>query len=248
VHLIWELLRRAVPEITHGNPYLLHVISFTIQVAAVATAAATVLGLPLGLLIGLGHFRGRGVLQVLANASLGLPPVLVGLFLFLIMVPQGPLGGFHLTATRRAVFIAQTVLALPYVVALTAAAVRGLPPGLLAQARALGAGRLQLAVLALREARIGVMAGVIAALGTALSEVGAIVIVGGNVYGYDQTLASAALYQSNAAHYVDAVAIGIVLVALILVVMGSVSLLQHQGGGIRLRFRSPALTSAYPSA
>ena len=184
-----------MPLIIHGNPYLLHVISFTIQVAAVATAAATVLGLPLGLVIGLGHFRGRGVLQVLANASLGLPPVLVGLFLFLIMVPQGPLGGFHLTATRRAVFIAQTVLALPYVVALTAAAVRGLPPGLLAQARALGAGRLQLAVLALREARIGVMAGVIAALGTALSEVGAIVIVGGNVYGYDQTLASAALYR-----------------------------------------------------
>jgi tungstate transport system permease protein len=140
--------------------------------------------------------------------------------------------------TRRAVFIAQTVLALPYVIALGAAAIQGLPEGLIAQARLLGARRRQLAVLALREARIGVMAAIIAALGTTLSEVGAIVLVGGNVYGYDQTLASASLYEANAAHYADAVAIGIVLIGLILILMGGVSLLQHQSGGIRLRFRS----------
>jgi tungstate transport system permease protein len=81
------------------------------------------------------------------------------------------------------------------------------------------------------------MAAILAALGTTLAEVGAIVIVGGNVYGYDQTLASAALYQANAAHYADAVAIGIVLIALILILMGTVGLLQHQGSGIRMRFR-----------
>lgn len=238
MHLLWEELRRAVPLITHGNPYLLNVIGFTLQVAGIATIAAGVIGLPIGLTIGLGRFRGRGVLHALANASLGLPPVVVGLFLFLIFVPQGPLGGLHLPITKKAVFIAQTVLALPYIVALTAAAVQGLGPGLLDQARMLGAGRLQLYTLALREARIGVMAGVIAALGTALSEVGAIVLVGGNVYGYDQTLASAALYEANAAHFADAVAVGIVLIALILVLMGGVSLLQHQGGGLRLRFRT----------
>ena len=134
-------------------------------------------------------------------------------------------------------FIAQTVLALPYVVALTAAAVQGLPAGLPAQARLLGAGRRQLALLALREARIGVMAGIIAALGTTLSEVGAIVIVGGNVYGYDQTLASAVLYEANAAQYADAIALGIVLIGMILVLMGGVSLLQLRGTGIRMRFR-----------
>jgi tungstate transport system permease protein len=238
MQLIGDLLRQAVPLITHGNPYLLSVIGFTLQVAAIATAVAAVIGLPLGLALGLGHFRGSGFLQLLANASLAVPPVLVGLFLFLAFAPRGPLGGLQLPVTRRAVFIAQSILALPYVVALTAAAVRALPPGLLTQARALGAGRGALAVLALREARVGVVASLLAALGTALSEVGAIVIVGGNVYGYDQTLASAALYQANAAHYADAVAIGIVLVALILVVMSAASLLQHQGGGIRLRFRT----------
>lgn len=238
MHLLWELLRGAVPLIVDGNPYLLSVIWFTIQVAAIATAAATAIGLPIGLAIGLGRFRGRRVLQVIANASLGLPPVLVGLFLFFVFAGQGPLGSLHLPVTRRAVLIAQTILALPYIVALTAAAVQGLPSGLLAQARILGAGRRALALLALREARVGVMAGIIAALGTTLSEVGAVVIVGGNVYGYDQTLASAALYEANAAHYADAVAIGIVLIVLILVLMGGVSLLQHQGNGLRLRFRT----------
>ena len=88
-------------------------------------------------------------------------------------------------------YVAQTLLALPYVVALVPAAIRGLPPGLLEQARALGAGRRQLARLALREAQIGVIAAVIAALGAALSEVAAVIIVGGNVEGHDQTLASA---------------------------------------------------------
>ncbi|MGA2755784.1 MAG: ABC transporter permease [Solirubrobacteraceae bacterium] len=238
MHLLWEELRSAVPLIVHGNPYLLSIVSFTVEVAAIATAAAALIGLPIGLAIGLGRFRGRHALHVLANASLGLPPVLVGLFLFLILVPQGPLGSLHLLITKQAVFIAQTILALPYVVALTAAAIQGLPQGLLSQARVLGAGRRQLATLALREARIGVMAALIAALGSALSEVGAIVIVGGNVYGFDQTLASAALYEANAARYDDAVAIGIVLIALILVLMCAVGVLQQQGAGIRLRFRS----------
>jgi tungstate transport system permease protein len=238
LHLLWEEVRKAVPLIVHGDPYLLSVIWFTIQVAVIATAFAALIGLPIALAIALGRFRGRRTLQLLANASLALPPVIAGFFLFMLFVPQGPLGSLHLNATRRAVFIAQTVLALPYVVALSAAAIQGLPPGLLSQARLLGAGRRQLSVLALREARIGVMAAMIAALGTALAEVGAIVIVGGNVYGYDQTLASAALYEADAARYTEAVAIGLVLIGLILILMGAVSLLQHQDGGIRLRFRA----------
>jgi tungstate transport system permease protein len=237
MRLLWDELKAAVPLIFHGDPYLLSVVWFTLEVAVIATVIAVAIGLPIGVAIGLGRFRGRRLMQLLANASLGLPPVVAGLFLFLIFLPRAPLGSLHLIWTKRAIFIAQTVLALPYIVALTAAAIQGLPPGLLAQARALGAGRRQLALLAVREARIGVMAAVIAALGTGLSEVGAIVIVGGNIYGFDQTLASAALYDANAAHYADGVAVGIVLIGLILLLMGGVSLLQQRGNGIRLRFR-----------
>ncbi len=240
MQFLWHELRLALSLIFDGNPYLLSVIWFTVQVALIATAVAAVIGVPAGLALGLGRFRGRRLLQLLANAGLAAPPVLVGLFLFLLFVPQGPLGGLQLQLTRRAVFIAQSVLALPYVMALTAAAIQGLAPGLLAQARALGAGRGQLCTLALREARVGVLAALIAALGTTLSEVGAIVIVGGNVYGYDQTLASAALFEADAARFADAVAVGIVLSVLILLLMGSLGVLQQRGHGIRMRFRSAA--------
>jgi tungstate transport system permease protein len=238
MRLIWDELRAAVPMIFHGNPQLMHIIWFTLQVAFVATAIATVVGLPIGLAIGIGRFRGRGVAHALANASLVLPPVLVGVILFELFVPQAPLGSLQLIYTKRVVFVAQTILALPSVVALSAAAVQGLPPALLAQARSLGAGRLQLSVLALREARIGVIAAILAALGTTLSEVAAIVILGGNIYGYNQTLSSATLYEVNGANYADAVAIGIVLIVLILVLMGGLGLLQRQGDGIRMRFRT----------
>jgi tungstate transport system permease protein len=151
---------------------------------------------------------------------------------------RGPLGSLQLIYTRRAVFVAQAILALPFVVALSAAALQGTAPGLLAQARALGASRAQVARLALREARIGVLAGIIAALGTSLSEVAAIAILGGNIYGYDQTLASASLYEVNGARYTDAVAIGIVLLLLILILMGALGIVQQRTGAIRLRFRT----------
>jgi tungstate transport system permease protein len=238
VKFLWEELRDAVPLIWNGNPTLLHIIGFTLEVAAIATAAATVIGVPIGLVIGLGRFRGRTVLRALANASLAVPPVLVGAVLFVLSFRPGPLTSFDLIWTKRGVFVAQTILALPYTVALTAAAVQGLPPGLMAQARSLGAGRLQLMTLALREARIGVMAAIIAALGTALSEVAAVAILGGNIYGYDQTLASATLFDTNAGSYASALAIAIVLIGLILVLMCGLGALQHRGDGLRLRFRS----------
>ncbi len=235
---LWHEVQGAIPLILHGNPTLLNVIWFTLQVSAIATAGAAIIGLPIGLTLGLGRFRGRRALQVLANASLGVPPVLIGLALFLVSMPKAPLGSLHLQASRQGVFVAQTLLALPYVVAVSAAAVQGLPPGLLNQARALGARRRQLYALALREAKIGVMAGVITALGATLAEVGAIVVIGGNVYGYNQTLASAALFEANGAHYQDAVAIGIVLIVLIVILISALSVLQLRGDGMRMRFRS----------
>jgi tungstate transport system permease protein len=237
MRLIVDELRAALPLIFHGDPYLLSTLWFTLQVAAASTAASCAIGIPLGLAIGLGRFRGRGALHALANAGLAIPPVLVGLVLFMLFVPGSVLGGLQLLATRRVVFIAQALLAIPYVVALTAAAVLALGGGLLAQARALGARRSHLYLLALREARIGVVAAVIAALGTTLSEVGAIVVVGGNIYGYNQTLASGALYEAEAARYAQAIALGIVLSVLILLLLGTLGFLQHQGAGIRMRFR-----------
>jgi tungstate transport system permease protein len=215
-HLIWM-----------RDPYLMHLVRVTLQVVVISTAAALLIGLPLGLAIGLGRFPGRGLLVVLANAGLALPPVVVGLILSLLMFPEAPLGRFGWLYTLRGVYIAQTCLAFPVIVALTISAVRDIAPGLLDQARAFGAGRFAVARLALREARIGVFAAAIAGIGTALSEVGAIVLVGGNIRGYDQTLASAALEVVGAGRYAEGMAIGIVLLAMIVVIAGLLTWLQY---------------------
>jgi tungstate transport system permease protein len=239
VSYLWDQVRSAVPLIFHGNSYILDLAWVTIRLAVISTAIALVIGLPIGLVIGLGRFRGRRALHILANASLALPPVIVGLTVLLLLLPNGAFGSLHVAYTLRGVYVAQTILALPYIVALTPAAIQGLPPGLLAQARALGAGRVQLSLLALREAKIGVLAAVIAAFGATLSEVGAVVIVGGNIQNYDQTLASAILSQvTDYANYPYAVGIGLVLLVLILVLIGLLTVLQQRTSGVHLSFRT----------
>jgi tungstate transport system permease protein len=233
----WEQIRHAVPLITSGNSYIFGLVWVTLKVALISTGSALVIGLPIGLTIGLGRFKGRRALQILANASLALPPVLVGVFVLLLLLPHGLLGSLRLEFTLTGIYIAQTILALPYVVALTAAAVQGLPSGLLDQARALNASRFQLSRLALREAKIGVFAAAIAALGAALSEVAAIIIVGGNIQNYDQTLATAIVQQINDYANNDyALAIGLVLLALIVVLIGALTVLQQRTHGLGLRF------------
>jgi tungstate transport system permease protein len=236
---LWGLIKGAIPMIVHGDSYLFGLVWVTIKVAIVSTAAALVIGLPIGLTLGLGRFRGRRALQILANASLALPPVVVGIAVLLFILPQAAFGSLRIEFTLQAVYVAQTFLALPYIVALTPAAIQGLAPGLLDQARALGAGRRQLAALALREAKIGVIAAVIGALGAAISEVGAVVIVGGNRVDESQTLASALLanftYQPNDP---QETAIALLLLAMILVLMGALTVLQQRTRGVQLRFRT----------
>jgi tungstate transport system permease protein len=216
--------------ITSFNPALVFVTRITLYVAGVSTGLGLVIGLPIGLALGLGRGRGSRVGLVIANVGLGLPPVVVGIILSIFMFPAAPLGGLHLLFTLNGVLVAQTVLAVPVVTALTASAVRALPGGLLDQARAFGASPWQVALLALREARIGVLAATIAAAGSALSEVGAVVLVGGNVEGADQTLASAALELVNAGDYAGAFAIGILLLALIGLITAALTAIQYWDG------------------
>ncbi|MCU1603003.1 MAG: binding-protein dependent transport system inner rane protein [Frankiales bacterium] len=224
----WDGLTEAWGLVTDGDPYLWHLVRITLQVTGLSTGIALLAGVPLGLLLGLGRFRGRGTGLALANAGLALPPVVVGLVLALLMFPRAPLGQLHLLFTLKGVYVAQTALAFPIVVALVASAVSSLPPGLVAQARALHAGRGQVWLLALREARVGVLTAAVAAVGSGLSEVGAVVLVGGNIEGVDQTLASAALEKVDAGQFSQGVAIGIVLLGLIAVVMAGLTVLQHR--------------------
>lgn len=236
MNFLLDGLRQAWDLITSHNPALWQLVKVTLEVAGFSTLVAMLIGLPIGLALGLGRFRGRTALMTVANAGLGLPPVVVGLVLALMMFPAAPLGRFHLLFTLEGVLIAQTVLALPIIVALSAAALREVAPAVLDQARAFRAPRHRIAVLALREARGGILAAIIAAVGSGLSEVGAVVLVGGNIAGLDQTLASAALQEVQAAHFAEGMAIGILLLGLILLLTALLTLVQDgPGRGWRAR-------------
>jgi tungstate transport system permease protein len=237
MEFLWQGFREAWHLIITGDPTLRALTWVTLKVAFVSTTVALVIGLPAGLMLGLGRFRGRHLGLTAANIGLMLPPVIVGLVLSLLMFPQAPLGRFHLLFTLRGVYVAQTVLALPIVVALSSSAVRAVPPGLFAQARALGANTAQIWGLALREARIGILTAVIAAIGSALSEVGAVILVGGNIEHDDQTLASAALEQITAGHYANGMAIGIILLGLMTIVTALLTVAQQRSDR-PIRFRA----------
>jgi tungstate transport system permease protein len=238
VSYLWHQISSAVTLIVHGDPYLMGLLSVTLRLAVISTTAALIIGLPIGVALGLGRFRGRRALQMLANASLALPPVVVGVVLLVLILPEGAFGSLRIEFTLKAMYVAQTILALPYLVALTAAAIQGLPPGVVDQARALGAGRVQLAVLALREAKIGVMAAIIAAVASTISEVGAVIIVGGNVQGHTESLASALLAEFTfTPNDPRETATALILLALVLVLVGTLTVLQQRTGQLRLRFR-----------
>lgn len=231
----WNGLKDAADLLAHPDEALLNVLKVTLQVALWSTLVALAIGLPVGVALALGRFRGRRGLLAFANAGLGLPPVVVGLVLALLFFRQAPLGGLNLIYTVNGVIVAQTVLALPVVIALTAAAVHAVPGTLLDQAQALGASGFRVWALALREARVGVFAAGIAALGSALSEVGAVVLVGGNIQGSTQTLASATLLQVSAGEYGRAMALGIILLGLILIIAGALTVAQQRDAQGALR-------------
>jgi tungstate transport system permease protein len=230
---IWHGFREGLHLIASRDPVLEATVRITLRIAFWSTLWAMLIGVPIGVSLGVGRFRGRRIMLALANAGLGLPPVVVGLFLFLLMLQQSPLGRFHLLYTVKGVIVAQTVLALPLVIAFTAAAVQSVDPVLLDQARTLGASRTALGMLAVREARLGVVAACIAALGTTLSEVGAVVLVGGNIQGQTSTLATAVLLTISSGQYDVGIAYGTILLGIILVLAAALTVVQYAGGPAR---------------
>ncbi len=231
MNFIWDGVKQAFELLFEGNDDVFHVLVVTLHVAVGATLLALLVGLPLGLAAGLGRFRGRRILLALLNAGLGLPPVVVGLIVALFLFRGAPLGGLELIYTINGIILAQAILAFPIVGAFTATAVDAVPRALFDQARALGASRAQLAALALREARVGVIGATIAAFGSALSEVGAVVLVGGNIHGQTQTLATAVLTEVSAGEYGTAIAFGLLLLGLVLICGGALTLFQYAGEG-----------------
>ena len=210
-----DALREALRLLTEFDPALREVVGMTLRVTGGALLLAALIGLPLGAALGLRErVPAAGCLMPIIYTGMGLPPVVVGLFVYLLLSNQGPLGGLNWLFTPRAMIAAQTIIALPLMVGLTLTALRSLDPALKLQLRSLGATPRQLAVALLLEARLGVLAAVIAAFGGIISEVGAVMLVGGNIEGQTRVLTTAIVLETRRGNFALALALGIILLAL----------------------------------
>ena len=189
----------------------------SLHVSGVAVLVSSLVGIPIGTWLGLTWSRVRGILAVMIQTGMALPPVVVGLCLYLLLSRSGPLGSLGWLFTLKAMILAQIILTLPFILGITMISVAAVPPELFLQLRSLGASRWQARWTVLREARAGVTLAVATALGRSLSEVGAVLMVGGNIAGHTRVLTTAIVLETSRGRFALALALGGVLLALALV-------------------------------
>jgi len=193
---------------------LIRIVSLSLRVTGAALLFSTLAGIPLGSWLGLKRFIGRQWVIALLYTGMGLPPVVVGLFVYLVLSRSGPLGSLGWLFTPAAMIVAQVVISLPLVSGFTMAAVMGVDPNLRQQVLSLGATDWQATLAVLREARVGVMVSIIAGFGSIISEVGAVMLVGGNIQGSTRVLTTAIVLETRKGNFDLAMALGIVLLTL----------------------------------
>ncbi len=206
----------ALSLIASGDAALMQIIGLSLRVTLTAVLIACAVGLPLGAALALAQFAGRGVVIVAFNALMGLPPVVAGLLVYLMLSRSGPFGALALLFTPTAMIIAQTLLILPIVVSLTRSVVEDLWAEYREQLRSLGAGRLRAVPTLLWDGRVSLLTGVLAGFGRASAEVGAVLIVGGNIAGHTRTMTTAITLETARGQLGLAVALGIILMVLTL--------------------------------
>ena len=207
----WRLL-------TSGDLHLWEIVLRSLYISGTALGLATLVGLPIGAAIGLSRFRLRGPTVALVNTALALPPVVVGLVVYLLLSRSGPLGSLGMLYSPGAMILAQTAIAAPYVAAISLAAASEVPPDLQLQARALGASRLEAILITLREARASLLAAVAAGFGAIISEVGAVMIVGGNILGETRVMTTAIVLETRRGNFGLAIALGAILLTIALAI------------------------------
>lgn len=200
----------------------------TLLVSGAATALAVVIGVPIGYAIARRNFPGRTMLLGLVNTGMGMPPVVVGLIVWLLLVRSGPLGDLDLVYTQQAMVLAQFLIATPIVVGFTSASIQALPARLPDLLIVLGAGRVRRLWLLAREARLGLLVAVMAAFGAIVSEVGASMIVGGNLERSTRVLTTAIVTETSRGEVERALALGIVLLVLSFIVNLTLTIVQQR--------------------
>ena len=209
--LILEGIKKAFWLLITFDPEVMKITFLSLQVSGMATFISLLIGISLGTSIALSRFPGRKVVVSLINTGMGLPPVVVGLFVTIFLWRNGPLGFLGILYTPTAMIIAQTVIAAPIVMGITLAAIQQLPPKLRLQILALGATRVQMIWILIKEARLPLLAAVMAGFGGVISEVGASIMVGGNIKGYSRVLTTATVMETSRGNFDVAIALGIIL-------------------------------------
>jgi tungstate transport system permease protein len=212
--LIFEGIKKAFWLLVTFDPEVMGITLLSLEVSGIATLISLWIGISVGAAVALTKFPGRRIVVSLINTGMGLPPVVVGLFVSIFLWRNGPLGFLGILYTPTAMIIAQTVIAAPIVMGITLAAIQQLPPKLRLQILALGATRLQMVWILVKEAKMPLLAAVMAGFGGVISEVGASIMVGGNIKGYSRVLTTATVMETSRGNFDIAIALGIILLLL----------------------------------
>jgi tungstate transport system permease protein len=209
--LIFEGIKKAFWLLITFDPEVIRITLLSLGVSGSATFISLLVGISTGVLVALSEFPGRRIVVSLINTGMGLPPVVVGLFVTIFLWRNGPLGFLGVLYTPTAMILAQAVIATPIVMGITLAAIQQLPKKLRLQILALGATRLQMVWILIKEARLPLLAAVMAGFGGVISEVGASIMVGGNIKGYSRVLTTATVMETSRGNFDIAIALGIIL-------------------------------------
>jgi tungstate transport system permease protein len=229
VDLIWDGLTDAVRLLIRGDRDIYSITARSLLISGTATVLSLLMGVVLGSVIAFQRFPGRSVALAFVNTGMGLPPVAIGLLVAIVLWRSGPLGDLRLIYTPWAMIAAQCLLALPIVTGFTAAALASQKPELRLQLYGIGASRWQAVWLLMKEARLPLLAAVMAAFGAAISEVGASLMVGGNIAGQTRVLTTAVVLETSRGEFGPALALSIILVALIFAVNVILTSVQLKG-------------------
>jgi len=222
--------RQAIVLLIHGDPQVIEITLLSLRVSVTAVLVSMLLGMPLGTVLALTRFPGRNLVISAVNAGMGVPPVVAGLAVFLVLARSGPLGDFQLIYTPSAMIVAQVVIATPIVAGLSMAAVQQLPPKLRLQTLGLGASRLQMVWRLLMEARLPLLAAIMAGFGGVISEIGAVLMVGGNILNQTRVLTTATVQMTRMGQLDMAIALSVILMALIFAVNLVLTWVQQRSG------------------
>jgi tungstate transport system permease protein len=214
MELIFEGIKRAFILLFTFDPEVMSITFLSLKISGAATFISLLIGISVGTAVALSTFPGKKIVVSLINTGMGLPPVVVGLFVSISLWRSGPLGFLGILYTPLAMIVAQTIIATPIVMGITVAAMQQLPKKLRLQILALGASRVQMVWMLIKEARLPLLAAVMAGFGGVISEIGASIMVGGNIKGYSRVLTTATVMETGRGNFEVAIALSIILLLL----------------------------------